>query len=78
MKQVVLSLKEDSDMRLRRLARITGDGRKGSLSKTVEEALILLEKKIVQKNALEKLKQFADEDINYGIGSFKREYAYER
>ena len=76
MKQVVLSITEDSDKRLRKLASEYMDGRKGSLSKTVEDALILLDKRIRQERGIIRLKELANEDINYGVGRFERTQAY--
>lgn len=76
MKQVVLSLKEESEARLRKLAQETRGGRKGALSETVEEALMLLEKKMRQKKALKKLEELASEDASYGVKKFERKEAY--
>jgi Arc/MetJ-type ribon-helix-helix transcriptional regulator len=75
MKRVLLSLTDNSEKRLRRLAQAKG-GEKGSLSETVEEALLLLEKQLRQKNALERLQALADEDRVLGVGTFDREEAY--
>ncbi len=78
MKQVVVSLTDKGNERLRRLAIEIKGGKKGSLSETVEEALELLEKKIKQLTALERLKKIADENRVLGIGKFDREEAYNR
>ena len=76
MAQVVLSLSKESEDRLRRLAQITKQGRKGALSDTVEEAIFLLEKKLKQKASLGRLKTLASQDKVFGAGRFKREEAY--
>ena len=62
LKQVVLSLKDESEARLRRLAQKTRGGRKGALSETVDEALYLLEKKLKQQSSLVKLKELAGKE----------------
>ncbi|GEM_PF-6163531 len=76
MKQVVLSLSEESDERLRRLALTTRSGKKGALSQTVEEALALLEKKLKQKHSLRRLAELANADSKLGVNQFARDDAY--
>lgn len=76
LKQVVLSISEESDARLRRLARKMMNGRKGSISQTVEASLILLEKRTMQAKALIKLKTLSEENKSYGIKKFRRSDAY--
>lgn len=76
MKQLVLSVEDESDERLRRLARELKGGRKGSLSATVEEALLVLEKDVKQKRALLRLKELANRGRNLGVGTFDRRDAY--
>ena len=76
LKQVVLSLKEETELKLRRLAIQTHGGRKGSLSQTVEDALLLLEKQAKQKKALALWLALANEDKILGVGKFDREEAY--
>lgn len=76
MKQVVLSLKEESEERLRRLAQEAYAGRKGSLSKTVEDALLAFEKLTKQQKALNRWMEIAKEGRKLGVGHFEREEAY--
>lgn len=76
MKQVVLSLSDEGNARLRRLARETNEGKKGALSQTAEEAFELLEKERRQKKALLKLKELANKNLKLGVGKFVREDAY--
>ena len=77
MKQLVLSVNEESDERLRKLAMELKGGRKGSLSETVEDALVVFEKDVRQKRALKKLMELSKQNIDYGVGRFDREEAYE-
>ena len=74
---VVLSLSKEGEERLRRLAHSNGGGKKGSLSKTVEEAVELLEKMEKQRKAIEGIKKMSERGLNWGIGKFNREDAYE-
>jgi len=76
LKQVVLSLSDKGERRLRDLAQKTRQGRKGALSETVEDGLILLEKRLKQKSFLRRLKKLAGEDLVFGVGKFAREEAY--
>ncbi len=76
MRQVVLSLSEESEERLRRLALRTRNGRKGALSQTVEDALLLLEKRLKQGKALERLQEISTQNRALGVGKFDREEAY--
>ena len=76
MRQVVLSLHETAEDRLRRMAQQQYSGKKGSLSKTVEEALLVLEKQRKQRKALERLLQISREDRILGVGRFERNEAY--
>ena len=76
LKQVVVSLTDKGDERLRRLAIEIKGGKKGSLSETVEEALELLEKKIKQLAAMKRLKEISDKGVFLGVGKFEREDAY--
>ena len=76
LKQVVVSLTDKGDERLRRLAHEIKGGKKGSLSETVEEALELLEKKIKQLAAMKRLKEISDKGVFLGVGKFEREDAY--
>ncbi len=77
MKQVVLSLQDDSEKRLRRLAHELKGGKKGALSKTVEESLILLEKEMKRRAAFKRLMEIANENRVLGIGKFSRDDIYE-
>ncbi|MCD6479114.1 MAG: hypothetical protein J7L44_04495 [Candidatus Diapherotrites archaeon] len=76
MPQVVLSLDEKYDRKLRRLAKILYGGRKGSMSEAVEQGLELLEKKIKRDKAYKELLLLAENAKKHGIGKFKREDAY--
>lgn len=76
MKQVVLSLSDEGEKRLRRLARETKEGKKGALSETAEEALLLLEKNMEMWKARKRLMEIANENIDFGVGKFDREKAY--
>ncbi|MBI5553326.1 MAG: hypothetical protein HY917_01150 [Candidatus Diapherotrites archaeon] len=78
MKQVVLSLNDESEKRLRRLALQVNEGKKGALSKTVEEALFELEKQRLQRKSLARLMELANQDLMLGVGKFDREEAYRR
>ena len=73
---MVLSLSDEGNARLRRLAMETDDGKKGALSQTAEEALKLLEKEREQRKALLRLKELANKNLKLGVGKFVREDAY--
>ncbi len=75
MGQILLSLSEVAENRLRRLAMMRG-GKKGALSQTVEESLRVLEKEMAREYAWQRLKAFADQDIDLGIGKFDRNELY--
>ena len=55
MVQVVLSLKQETEQKLRRMARELKGGKKGALSAVVTEALDEYEKRAEQLQAIEKL-----------------------
>ena len=76
MGQILLSLKTETEQKLRRLAKELKGGKKGALSETVEEALKALEKQVSREHAWKRLKELADEDINWGIGKFDRNEIY--
>ena len=78
MVQVVLSLKQETEQKLRRLARELKGGKKGALSAVVTEALDEYEKRARQLQAIEKVKQISAEGWKLGIGKIKREELYER
>lgn len=73
---MVLSLSDEGNSRLRRLAMETDNGKKGALSQTVEEGLALLEKEREQRKALVRLKQLANQNFKWGVKKFVREDAY--
>lgn len=75
MKKVLLSLSKKGVERLHKLAKLNSEN-EGSISETVELALLLLEKEFDHDVAWKKLKVFANKDINLGIGKFNRNDAY--
>ena len=78
MVQVVLSLQEETNQRLRRLARELKGGRKGALSEVVTEALSEYEKQAKRLHAIKKLKQISAEGWKLGIGKFSRDKLYDK
>jgi len=77
MVQVVLSLKQETEQKLRRMARELKGGKKGALSAVVTEALDEYEQRAQQMLALEKLRKIADKGLKLGITKFNREDAYD-
>jgi CRISPR/Cas system-associated protein Csm6 len=77
MAQVVLSLEEKYDKKLRKLAHELYDGRKGSMSQVVEEGINLVEMENKRKGAFIKMLSEVKNAKKLGIGRFKRAEAYE-
>ncbi len=78
MGQVVLSLDEKHDKKLRELAHVVFKSKKGAMSKVVKEGIDLFEEKIRREESFKKLLKMAENAKKLGIGTFKREEAYER
>lgn len=76
MGQILLSLKTETEQKLRRLAKELKGGKKGALSETVEEALDLLAKEAKRRMAWKRAWELSDRHQDLGIGTFKREDAY--
>ena len=77
MTQVVLSLEDKYDKKLRRLANTIYSGKKGAMSSVVENGLDLVERELEKKNAYIRLLSEAETAKDLKIGKFKREEAYE-
>lgn len=77
MKQRLISLSEEKDRLLEKLAKERG-GKKGSISSTIEDALDVLARESRRELAWKKLKAFADADIDLKMGKFDRDDANER
>lgn len=77
MKQRLISLCEEKDKLLEKLAKERG-GKKGSISSTIEDALDVLARESRRELAWKKLKAFADADIDLKMGKFDRDDANER
>ncbi len=77
MKQRLISLSEEKDKLLEKLAKERG-GKKGSISSTIEDALDVLARESRRELAWKKLKAFADADIDLKMGKFDRDGANER
>jgi len=77
-RQVVLSLEDKYDEKLRRLAKDLFDGRKGAMSDVVEKGLDLVEEESKRDKAYTKLLKKVRNARAVGIGTFKREEAYAR
>ena len=78
MVQVVLSLEEKYNVKLRRLANTLYGGKKGAMSEVVEVGLDLLEKKTKRDKAYKKLLSLSAKADALGIGKAEREEAYAR
>lgn len=76
MTQIVLSLEEKSNKKLRKLANELYGSRKGALSEVVEAGIDLVEKEMRRKSAYSKLLYEAKTARNIGIGKFDRAEAY--
>ena len=77
MKKRLVSLSDEGDARLERLAREKYRNEKGAISKTVEKALEELDKDDRQRTAIRKLIEFAKQNRKLGIGKFERHMAYQ-
>ena len=77
MVQVVLSLEAKADLALRELAREVYGGRKGALSKVVEDSLELMRREVEKQKAHEELVSEARKAKKLGVGSFKRSGLYD-
>lgn len=75
MGQILLSLSEKGEKRLRYLAELDGK-KKDAVSETVERALEALEKEMVREQAWKRASQLADADIDLGVGKFDRKEFY--
>ncbi len=75
--QVVLSLEEKYNKKLRSLAVSLHGGKKGAMSEIVEQGIDLVEEKTKKDKAWEKLLKIAESGKDWGIGKFRREDAYE-
>ena len=78
MAQVVLSLEDNYDKKLRSLANTLYGGKKGSMSEVVERGLDLVEEETKRSRAHFKLLFLINNAKDAGIGKFGREEAYER
>lgn len=78
MVQVVLSLEEKYDKKLRKLANTLYNGKKGAMSEVVERGIELVEEKTRRDRAYKKLLALSAKAKAVGIGKFKREEAYAR
>lgn len=76
MVQIVLSLEREIEQELREIAQRLYQGKKGALSKVVEQALRLLHRELERKQAYAKLLHEAEHAQKLGIGKFKREELY--
>ena len=76
--QVVLSLGDEYNRKLRRLAKDLFDGRKGAMSDVVEKGIDLVEEESRRSKAHSKLLSLVNNARDIGIGKFNREDAYER
>lgn len=76
MAQVVLSLEEKYDKKLRSLAVSLHGGKKGAMSEIVEQGIDLVEEKEKREKAYEKLLAHAKNAKSLGIGKFSREECY--
>lgn len=77
MVQVVLSLEEKYNKKLRKLANRLYSGKKGSMSEVVERGIELLERESQRKDAFIKMLSEATNAKDLGIGKFNRAEAYE-
>ena len=77
-RQVVLSLEDEYDKKLRRLAKDLYEGRKGAMSDVVEKGIDLVDEEIKRDKAYAKLLKKVKNAKAIGIGRFKREEAYAR
>lgn len=78
MGQVVLLLDDVHDKKLRKLAAKEFKNKKGSMSKIVSRGIDLVEEKMKRDYYFKKLMYLAENAKDLGIGTFKRDEAYER
>ena len=78
MVQIVLSLSEEKDKELRRLAIEKYGGKKGALSKVVEEGIELVKSQKQKTRAEKNFWEMVNNAKDLGIGKFTREEANER
>ena len=78
MVQIVLSLSEEKDKELRRLAIEKYGGKKGALSKVVEEGIELVKIHKQKSKAKKEFWEMVNNAKDLGIGKFTREEANER
>jgi len=76
--QVVLSLEDKYDKKLRALANSLYGGKKGAMSEVVERGLDLVEEETRRGRAHSKLLFLIDNAKDAGIGKFDREEVYAR
>jgi len=78
MVQIVLSLSEKKDKELRQLAIEKYEGKKGALSKVVEEGIELVKNQKQKTRAEKDFWEMVNNAKDLGIGKFTREEANER
>jgi len=78
MVQIVLSLSEKKDKELRQLAIEKYEGKKGALSKVVEEGIELVKNQKQKTRAEKDFWEMVNNAENWHIGKFTREEANER
>ena len=75
MVQIVLSLSEEKEKELRQLAMEKYGGRKGALSKVVEDAITLVKENFDQKDADKEFEEMIKNAKNLGKIKFDRQEA---
>ncbi|MBI4044560.1 MAG: hypothetical protein HY392_02530 [Candidatus Diapherotrites archaeon] len=78
MGQVVLFLDDKHEEKLRKLALRVYRKEKGAMSKIVRRGIDLVEDELKKEKGLKTLSELSDNARVLGIGSFKREEAYDR
>ena len=77
MVQVVLSLEEKYNQKLRHLAQLLYHNKKGAISEVVENSLDAFEKGLKREKAYSEMLHEIQHAKNWGVKEFKREEAYE-
>ena len=77
MGQVVMFFDDEHESRLRRLAKEMYKGKKGAMVKVASEGIDMLERESKRQRAFERMLHEAKNAKNIGIGTFRREDAYE-
>jgi len=77
MVQIVLSISEKHNKKLRDLAMKEFEGKKGAISAIVEQGIDLAEEKVRKQRAHERLLHLARNAQNLGVGKFSRAEANE-